>query len=326
MRLPGFVDLQVNGFRGVDFSGPELAEADVARAARGLFAEGTAAFLPTLVTSPLEIYRRNLPILATAMDEPELSGRLLGIHIEGPFISPEPGAAGIHDPACVRPPDVELLREMHELARGKLRMITIAAELPGAEELARCAVSLGITVSLGHGLATERDLARLARAGARALTHLGNGVPNLLPRHPNPIWAGLAEDSLSAMFVTDGHHLPACALKPMIRAKGVERTIVVSDGSHLAGLPPGRYLHRGRRLLLEESGRLSDPERGCLAGSSATMLRCMNHLASLGFLSLEDLVRVGFENPLRLIGAEPDRIPLRPTVEFDEDARLFRVA
>jgi len=325
LSIPGFVDLQVNGFKGVDFSSPALTEEKFARACRAVLDRGTAAFLPTVVTSPVELYERNLPLIAAVMARDEFRGHLLGIHLEGPFISRQPGAVGAHEPEHVREPNLSLLQRLLAWADGRARLLTLAAELEGAEELARFAVSQGITVSIGHSMATAADLERLVRAGATALTHLGNGLPNVLPRHENQIWAGLANDALTAMVIADGHHLPAPVLKVFIRAKGVERTVVVSDASPVAGLPPGRYTTLGNTAILEESGRLINPEKQCLVGSSATILQCMNHLASLGFLSLNDLLAMGFTNPLRLIGADPAGVRGRTGLSYDDDRRSFSV-
>ena len=308
MTIPGFVDLQVNGYRGTDFSSPGLTEEAFAQGCRDLLGRGTAAFLPTMITSPLDVYRRNLFLMGRVCGQPEFAGRLLGVHVEGPFISQKPGAVGAHNPAWVLPPDVGLLERFQEWAGGRIRLLTLAADLPGAEDVARAAAAMGITVSLGHQMATDEDLARLVRAGAKALTHLGNGVPAMLPRHPNPIWAGLACDDLAAMVITDGHHLPPAVMKVILRAKGAGRVIVVSDQSSVTGLAPGRHHAFGTEVVLEESGRLHIPEKGCLAGSSATMLECMNHLASLGLLAVEELEAVGFYNPLRLIGLGADAV------------------
>ncbi|MCX5685277.1 MAG: amidohydrolase family protein [Planctomycetota bacterium] len=315
--IPGFVDLQVNGYRGVDFSGPDLAEEAFAQSCRDLLGQGTAAFLPTIITCPLDVYRRNLMVMARVCARPEFAGRLPGIHIEGPFISQRPGAVGAHNPAWVLPPDVGLLERFHEWAGGRIKMLTLAADVPGAEDVARAAAAWGITVSLGHQIATEDDLARLVRAGAKSLTHLGNGVPALLARHPNPIWAGLACDDLAAMMIADGHHLPPAVMKVILRAKGVSRVIVVSDQSSVTGLAPGRHKAMGTEVVLEESGRLHIPEKGCLAGSSATMLECMNHLASLGLLSVEEMEAVGFHNPLVLVGLEASAIRSPQQVTYD---------
>ena len=133
--IPGFVDLQVNGFGGVDFSDPALTEAALLDAWRALLGQGTAAFLPTMITSPMEVYRRNLPLMVRALKAEEFVGRVLGLHLEGPFISPVPGAVGAHEPAYVRAPDAALLAELLDLGQGALRLLTVAAELPGVEAL-----------------------------------------------------------------------------------------------------------------------------------------------------------------------------------------------
>ena len=326
LALPGFVDLQVNGYLGVDFSSPDLRERDAAEVCRALLAAGTAAFLPTLITSPLEVYQRNLGLLAGVLARAEFQGRLPGIHLEGPFLSNQPGAVGAHNPAWTLPPDPGLLERMQGWAGGRLRLLTLAAELEGAEALARRAGELGLVVSVGHTLATAADLERLRRAGARALTHLGNGLPAQLPKFANPLWAGLSDDGYTAMFIADGHHIPPAVLRAMLRAKGLERTIIVSDAAPVAGLPPGEYNTLGNRAVLEPSGRLYNPERGHLVGSSYTLLACMNVLAGLGCYSPAELVTLGLDNPLRLLGLT--RAALRPLrgVVYDPGEGRFILA
>lgn len=305
MEIAGRVDLQVNGFKGVDFSGADLTEAGLIDACRELHGAGTTAFLATLITCPTDIYARNLPLLARVIRRDEFNGRLLGIHLEGPFLSRQEGARGAHNPDWMRAPDIDYLERLVDWADGTIRMLTLAAELDGAEELVRYARSRGITVALGHQMAGDDDLRRLLRAGAKALTHLGNGVPAVLARHGNPIWAGLGNDDLAATFIPDGHHLPVSLLKTIIRTKGPSRCIIVSDASPLAGLPPGQYEAMGAHVVLEESGRLYNPATGYLAGSSATMRACVNYLASLNIVSRRALARMAFDNPLKLIGLDP---------------------
>lgn len=325
-KIPGLVDLQVNGHKGVDFSAAGLTKADFIRACRQLLEAGTTAFLPTIITSPDEVYKNNLAIMAEVMESAEggeFRGHLLGIHIEGPFISALDGARGAHNSKWVRRPDVTYLEKLIAWAGGKVKMLTIAAELEGAEELTRCAASRGITVALGHQMADENALARLVDAGARAVTHLGNGVPMHLHRHNNPIWAALANDELVATIITDGHHLPASLIKTVIKTKGPQRCIVISDASSLAGLPAGRYETLGHKVILEDGGRLYDPQTGYLCGSSATMLQCMNHLASLKLASPDELIAMGFYNPLKLIGLEPQDVAKGPDIQFDEERQTF---
>jgi N-acetylglucosamine-6-phosphate deacetylase len=326
LAIPGFVDLQVNGFRGVDFSSPGLTEADCVRACRELAACGTMAFLPTVITSPTDLYQRNLPLLARMMETDECRGHMLGLHLEGPFISPAPGAVGAHRDRAIRKPDIAFFDQLVDWAQGKIKLITIAADQEGAADLARHAVDCDVTVALGHHLASDEEITQLTEAGATALTHLGNGVSNMLPRHPNPIWAGLANDNLSAMLITDGHHLPASTIKAMIRAKGITRTIITSDAAPLAGMAPGRYQVWGGEVVLEASGLLHDPVHGNLAGSSATMLECMNYLASLRLLTLDELLEVGFYNPLRLIGIDSEIVVGKSSLVYDKDRDEFVVS
>ena len=308
MTTSPLVDLQVNGFKGVDFSGADVREADLVEACRALLSAGTTAFLPTLMTCPTEICARNLPLLARVIDREEFTGRLLGIHLEGPFLSPQEGARGAHNPEWMRAPDVDYLEQLITWANGKIRLLTLAADLDGAEDVARYAASRGMAVSLGHHMADEEQLRRLVNAGAKALTHLGNGVPAVLPRHENPIWAGLGNDDLSATIIADGHHLPASLLKTIVRAKGPRRCILVSDASPLAGLPPGEYESMGAQVLLDETGRLYNPGTGYMVGSSATLAACASYLASLKIVSPDELAMMAFDNPLRLIGVEPGRV------------------
>jgi N-acetylglucosamine-6-phosphate deacetylase len=325
-RIPGFIDLQVNGYLGTEFSDLSLTTKRFVAACKAMLASGSAGILATVVTAPQAVYERNLPIIAAALERPELRGRVLGIHLEGPFLCRQPGARGAHNEAYMRDGDVKLLQQMLDLAGGHVRLLTVAAEAVGAEALTRYAVDRGVTVSVGHSMPASEDLARMVDAGATAFTHLGNGLPNLIHRHHNPIFAVLANDDLTAMIITDGHHLPAAAIKTMVRAKGVKKTVVVSDAAHLAGMPPGRYDTADNEIVLEPSGLLHNPTKQCLVGSSATMFQCMNHLASLDILGLDDMLTVGFHNPLALIGAKPADLRAAGAVTYDPAARKFTFA
>ncbi len=308
IKVPGFIDIQVNGFMGIDFSNTDLNEKTFINACTMLLERGTAGFLATVITSPAETYRQNLRIVAQAMRLPELKGRLLGIHAEGPFLSSQPGAVGAHNPAWVKKPDIDFFKQMQDWAEGNIKLLTLAAENPGSEKLTEYASKNGVTVSLGHQLALSPDLKKCADAGAKLLTHLGNGLPNEINRHHNPIFSGIAEDRLTAMIITDGHHLPPALIKTFIRAKGTDKIIITSDASPIAGMPPGTYNVLGNLAVLEESGLLHNPEKKCLVGSSATMLTCVNYLASLNLLSPEDLIKVSFTNPLKAINLTPAAI------------------
>jgi N-acetylglucosamine-6-phosphate deacetylase len=305
-NLAGFIDLQVNGFLGTDFSAPGLTLEAVARITEALRKRGTAAYCPTVITSDQEIYRKNLPILARAMEEPEIGDSLLGIHLEGPFISPLDGARGAHPESATRLPDIEFYDLLRDWAGDRIALVTLAPELPGSEHLIRHIRKTGAQVSLGHHLASFPEIRNACDAGAEAVTHFGNGIPNSLPRHPNPLWDQLAEDRLRIMLITDGHHVPETLIRSVLQARGAEKTLVVSDSAPIAGMPAGKYNTLGQDVVLEPSGRLWNPVGNHLVGSSATILDCMNVLAGMGILDETELRTIGFDNPLLLIGKDTD--------------------
>ncbi|NBC66464.1 MAG: amidohydrolase family protein [Bacteroidetes bacterium] len=301
MEIPGYIDLQVNGFKGVDFSSSELTEERFLYACRELIKSGTIVFLPTIITSSTEIYERNLQMISKAIQRDDLKDHIPGIHLEGPFISDVDGARGAHNSEWILQPDLIFFDQLVEWSDGKVKLLTIAAELKQSDALCRHAVDKGVTVSLGHQMASETDLQRLSDSGASLLTHLGNGVPHMIDRHNNPIWAGLANDDLTAMIITDGQHLPPSLIKTILKVKGASNTIIVSDASPIAGLSPGNYSTLGNDVILEESGRLFNPETGYLVGSSSTMMECISYLRSLNFIDEQDLSAVGFYNSLEIL-------------------------
>lgn len=302
MRTYGYIDLQINGNYGMDFSAPDLTGDQFMVAAEHIFAGGTELFLPTLVTSPQEVYRHNLSVIREACEKHGILKQVPGVHLEGPFISPEPGAVGAHRKNCVREPDPVWLKDLMEQTGNYVRLLTVAAERPGAEALIREAVSCGVTVSCGHQLAGSADLQRAAAAGAKLLTHLGNGCPNSIDRHRNMIYAGMACDDLTAMIITDGHHLPPELVKCIFRVKGAERVIITSDAAPIAGFPPGRYNVWGNDAVLEPDGFFHNPAKGCLVGSSASMRDCAEWFRTLGLASEEEIRKMTRTNPLKVLG------------------------
>ncbi len=203
-------------------------------AAQALYRGGTLAFCPTVISSSLEVYHQALPALAEAIRNQPQPGAgqgslLAGIHLEGPFISPEEGAVGAHPRQHVRAPSVTLFDELYALAGGQIALLTLAPELPGALELIRHACGRGVTVSIGHTLADAAAIRAAVAAGASLSTHLGNGCPNFIHRHHNPLWPQLAAPGLSAMLITDGHHLPAEFIATALAAKGSGRVIITSE-------------------------------------------------------------------------------------------------
>ncbi len=325
MMYNGFVDIQVNGYKCIDFSDSALSIDDVRSVTRSLAANGTIAYCPTICTSSDETYRHNLQVLASAMSDRELAPHILGIHLEGPFISPKPGACGVHRRDCIRKPSVEQFDRMQEWAEGNIKVLTLAPEEPGAFELIRHASANGVTISLGHNMADDGALSRSVEAGARSCTHVGNGLPNEIHRHNNPLWWMLSCDDVFGTFITDGHHLPAAFIKVALRAKTAHKFIVVSDASPLAGMPPGIYTAFGKTVEIEPNGRIACPESGGLAASHSTMFECMNYLASLDIIAECELWKVGRENPLELLGISMERLNSIPGPAVSFDGSTFTV-
>jgi N-acetylglucosamine-6-phosphate deacetylase len=236
LELPGLVDLQVNGFAGVDFSDPAASASDLARAAAAIEKTGVTRFLATLITSPLDGFSACARLLARSTIP-----AVAGIHMEGPYISPEDGFRGAHAREHVRAADRDDFERRQDAAEGKIRLVTLAPEVGGALDLIEHLVASGVRVAIGHTAASGAQVRDAVRAGATLSTHLGNGCASLLPRHPNVIWEQLGEDALLASFIVDGHHLPPATVRSMVRAKTPARTILVTDAMAAAGMPPGAY-------------------------------------------------------------------------------------
>jgi N-acetylglucosamine-6-phosphate deacetylase len=324
LTLPGFVDLQVNGFAGIDFLEPSTPVAELLRAADLLRQRGTAGFLLTVCTHRREAIEVNVAHARAAMDQQGPDGSILGIHLEGPFISPEYGYRGAHAAQHIIPPDLDWFRRLQDIARGAIRMVTIAPELPGAIEFIR-AVSGQTLVSLGHANPDYPTLRQAVAAGLRAVTHFGNGCRPEINRHDNVLVRILACPELNLCFIPDGQHLPEPFLRMLLNSVPGRRLVATSDMVMYAGMPPGVYEREGCRIRLREDGRLclADDEK-LLYGSSSTLLQCMNHLAGLRSLAPADLIALGVSNPLRLIGLDPAPFLERPpTLAWDEAAGSF---
>ncbi len=239
---PAFYDIQLNGRWGFSFSSPELTVEQVMAIVRAQGALGTARLCPTLISAPAEDMRHGVSLIAAACDQShEISKMVLGIHLEGPFLSDREGYRGAHPLDALRDPDWGLFRELQAASGNRIILLTMAPERRGAVEFIARAAESGVMVALGHTAADGETIDRAVRAGARLSTHLGNGIAAQLPRHPNPIWHQAAHDELFASLIADGHHLDRATLRVLARAKGLANVILISDASPLAGLPAGTY-------------------------------------------------------------------------------------
>lgn len=280
---PGLVDMQINGYMGVDFNDPELSPDQIETASEALLSSGVCSYYPTLITGSKEKTSNLLKIFARAMAQNGMASQMIGgIHLEGPFISREDGPRGAHMEQYCLDPDLNLLKEWQEMSEGKIRFLTLAPELKGSEDLIRSAVGMGMVVGIGHTAASAENIQGAVNAGATLSTHLGNGCHNILPRHPNYIWDQLAENRLYASMIADGFHLPDAVLKVFIRSKG-KKAILISDGMTYTGLKPGLYDSPATgRVELSPEGKLHlEGNPGTLAGSASTLLQGIKKIATL---------------------------------------------
>jgi N-acetylglucosamine-6-phosphate deacetylase len=310
IALPGLFDLQVNGFGGVDFNAPSLSADACAEALARMRATGVTRCLPTLITSPFDRFAANARVLA-AMTDPAIAG----LHMEGPYISPDDGARGAHPRADVRDASVEDFARRQDAARGRIVLVTLAPEVPGAMALVEHLVSSGVRVAIGHTAASAEQIRDAVQAGASLATHLGNGCAQVLPRHPNPIWELLAADGIFASLIVDGHHLPGATVKAMVRAKGCGRTILITDAIAAAGCAPGTFTIGGVDCVLGTDGRVSLPGTPYLAGSSLTLDRAVGNMVRFSGLSFDEVIPMASTIPARYLGTST-----RGTITCDWDA------
>lgn len=266
---PGFLDMQVNGYGGSDYSLENLTEDHVQKIIHFLQSAGTTQHVPTLITSPRRQLLKNIRKIIQAMKQAEdTAASIVGIHIEGPFISDRDGPRGAHDGAYIRDPDIHEFQEWQEAAEGYLKIITLAPERKGALDFIRHVARTGVKVAIGHTAADPAVIRDAIDAGAGLATHLGNGCHGLLPRLHNPIWEQLAADELTAGIICDGFHLPASVVKVFLRAKGLKRLVLVSDAALLAGCKPGVYKWGRIDVEVHPDGHLGLAGTEFLAGAA----------------------------------------------------------
>lgn len=299
----GLVDLQVNGFAGIDLNDGALVPERVAALTARLHEEGVTTFLPTLITASEEAIIAGLAAIAEARDaDPAVARSVPFVHVEGPFLSPEDGPRGAHPADRIRPPDLAEF-ERWQRAGGLVGMITLSPHGPEAPDFIRAVSRQGVHVAIGHTGATPHEIRAAVEAGARLSTHLGNGAAAMLPRHPNFIWSQLAEDRLVATFIADGHHLPADTFKAMLRAKGLPRSVLVSDSAALGGMPPGIYKQKvGGRVEVTADGRLSMAGTPYLAGAARPLRDGVAGAVAMADISLAQALSLASANPGRFAG------------------------
>ena len=303
---PGWLDLQVNGCGGFDLNADAVTHEEVEGVTRTLHRHGVAAYLPTIITGDFDRMRRGLQAIAAYVRSGQYAHEsIVGIHLEGPYLSELPGSRGAHPAQYMRDPDWEHFMKLQEAADGLITMVTLAPERDGAVPFIRKLTENGIVATIGHTAASGEQIGQAVAAGATVSTHLGNGSQTMLPRHPNYIWDQLAEDRLWATFIPDGHHLAPSVLKAMLRAKR-DKAIFISDCTRFAGMPPGRYESPiGGMVELTAEGRLHMAENPEIFAGSALLLDTGIGIAVRHTdLTLAEAVQAVTLRPARAIGRE----------------------
>jgi N-acetylglucosamine-6-phosphate deacetylase len=300
----GLIDLQVNGFRGLDLNDGALTPARVMTLTRMMTGLGVTTYLPTLITAPCASLQAALAAIAEARRQDPLCARMIPfVHVEGPFLAPEDGPRGGHPREHIRPPDLDEVAAWQRVSGNLVGKITLSPHHDQVDRFIRALADRGILVAIGHTAASGEQIHAAVSAGARLSTHLGNGAAANLPRHPNFIWAQLADDRLDAGFIADGFHLPADTFKAMLRAKGLERSYLVSDTTAAGGLPPGIYDQPiGGRVEVGSDGRLSVAGTPYLAGASRPLHEDVALAIGMADLTLADALQLATRNPGRFVG------------------------
>ena len=329
---PGFIDIQVNGYAGVDYVDPSVTLEEISRSIQALVKTGITRFFPTVITGSPGNMLGALQNLWRAKQQIPEAALIEGIHVEGPYIGPDDGPRGAHPRQWVRPPDLEEWARWREASHGLIRLVTLSPHWPEAPRYIEALVAEGVTVSIGHTGATTEQINDAVLAGATMSTHLGNGAHAILRRHPNYIWDQLADDRLTAGFIVDGIHLPSSFLKVALRAKTVERSVLITDAAAPAGAAVGRYQLGEQAVDHTPDGRVVLAGTEKLAGSALRIDRGIENLMRLGGLSLRDAIQTCTTNPARCTGIPQRQLGLQPgdradfvIFKYDEEARKIEI-
>jgi len=299
---PGFLDMQVNGYKGSDYSLEDFSIEHMKNIMEGLAQSGTTQHVPTIVSSPQELIVNNLKTISKAVDEyREIAVAVSGIHIEGPYISSEEGPRGAHDPEYIRDPDIGEFSEWQKACGGRISIVTLAPERKGAIEFIRYIVGEGITASIGHSGAAPEVISRAVDAGASMSTHLGNGSYATIPRLKNYIWEELARDELTIGLISDGFHLPPSVVKVFTRVKGLERVILVSDVALWGGMKPGIHKWGNLDIEVHKDGHLGLAGTEYLAGAGHLLNWDIAHFINFTGRNLGETVGLCTVNPAGIL-------------------------
>ena len=313
---PGLIDLQVNGYHGVDFSSLDLTVEDVVTLTCNLWRTGVTSYLPTIISSEPDLYYHSLTVLRDAINHPEIRAAMPGIHMEGPYLSPLDGYRGAHNPNWIKTPDWNEFQKFCLISGNQISLVTLAPELPGAPDfISKCSEN-GITVAIGHHSANNEQINRAVEQGAVLSTHLGNACANLINRHDNILWPQLADDRLYASIIMDGFHLNCDEALVFFRAKGPEKIILISDITKFAGLSPGEYEWNDTKVTVSEKGKIYEANQDILAGAGKVLADGIINLTNFTGCTMAQAINTASVNPAQLMQLN-DRGELVPDKRAD---------
>ena len=324
------IDIQINGFGGYDLNAESTTAHDVSQMVESVHETGTGYLYPTIITGASQQMAQAISAIHQASQDQSIGRAILGIHIEGPYISSIDGPRGAHPKRHVRTPNWDEFRRWQDIAHGKIKICTLAPEVEGALPFIEKLVASDVIVGIGHTNATTEQIQNAISVGAELSTHLGNAAHALIRRHPNYIWDQLAEDSLFASLIVDGHHLPANVVKSMIRAKGLRKTILISDAVHLAGMKPGRYRFTNHEVELTTDKRVKLYGTNYLAGSALTLIKGIENTVRFCQIELPQAVSLATQIPAELLDLKDKMGKIKVgqaanllTFEWDELSQLI---
>lgn len=298
----GFIDLQINGAGGRFLTEEPTVDA-VLGMARTVARYGCTAFLPTVITSAFETMLSAVRAVHQASEQATDGARVLGVHLEGPFINPE--AAGAHDAAHIRPPSVDDLDALWEASGGGIKLLTLAPEMPGALDLLHAAKRYGIAVAVGHTRADYPQMMEAIDAGAGLATHLFNAMGGLTARDPGATGAVLASAKFKASLIADGYHVHPAMMDLAVRTKGVEGLVLVTDAMPPMGTDITEFTLYGQPITVRDGACFMAD--GTLAGSVLTMDRAVRNMRDLVDVSVQDALVMASANPAEVIGESEHR-------------------
>ncbi len=298
--VPAWLDIHIHGAAGHDVM--EATPEAVANVGKFLATRGVANFFPTTVTAPIDSILHSLEGIANAIENPSATGaRAIGIHLEGPFLSH--AKRGVHPPELLVNPSVELFDRFWQAARGHIKLMTIAPEIPGALDTIAHSVKLGVRITLGHSNGTLAEAKAGAFAGAHSFTHTYNAMRALDHREPGILGYALASD-LYADLICDGIHVAPEAVEIYWKSKGPERAVLITDGISATGMPDGKYMLGHLEVTVANDTCTAN---GVLAGSVLMMDKAVRNFAAFTGATLAQTVQLASANPARMMGLD-DRI------------------